>query len=78
MTTEKIRTAQLKDIVAVNVRKLRTEQRMSQEFFADKCGYHRTYIGAVERAERNITLSTLEAFATALGVNPIELLKPNE
>ena len=45
--------------------------------FADLCGYHRTYIGSIERSERNITVSTLEALAKSLGVNPIDLLREN-
>ena len=38
------------------------------------CSLHRTYIGAVERGERNVTLSTLELIARALGVSVPELL----
>ena len=49
----------------------------SQEDFADICGYHRTYIGSIERSERNITVSTLSALAEALEIDPIELLKDN-
>ena len=48
---------------------------VSQEVFADMIGYHRTYVGSVERGERNVTLSTLEAFAKGLNVHPSELLK---
>ena len=48
---------------------------VSQEVLADMIGCHRTYVGSVERSERNITLSTLEAFAKVLKVHPSELLK---
>ena len=48
---------------------------VSQEEFAARCGLHRTYIGAIERAERNITLMTLDRIAEGLGVTPIELLR---
>jgi transcriptional regulator with XRE-family HTH domain len=51
---------------------------LSQEEFADVCGYHRTYIGAIERGERNITISTLEAIATALNLDVKELLVPHD
>lgn len=52
--------------------------RLSQEELAYICGLHRTYIGAVERGERNVTLSTLEVLADALGVNVPELLTPQD
>jgi transcriptional regulator with XRE-family HTH domain len=61
-------------IVAENLRRLRLAKGWSQEVCAEKCGLHRTYIGAVERGERNITLATLDAIAAALKVSPIELL----
>jgi len=64
----------LKSIVAQNIKKLRYQRGLSQEKLAAMCGYHRTYVGAVERGERNITLATLEAFANALSVDPRELL----
>jgi transcriptional regulator with XRE-family HTH domain len=49
---------------------------MSQEELADLCEIHRTYVGSVERCERNVTLSTLEMFANALGVSATQLLTP--
>jgi transcriptional regulator with XRE-family HTH domain len=61
-------------IVAENLRRLRLARGWSQEVCAEKCGLHRTYIGAVERTERNITLATLDAIAQALKVSPLELL----
>lgn len=41
---------------------------------AEHCGLHRTYIGAIERGERNVTLDTLEQLADALGVSAAELI----
>ena len=64
----------LRNIVAANVKDRRLRLGLSQEELADICGYHRTYIGSVERGERNITLSTLEALAKALGVSANDLL----
>lgn len=56
------------------VRKLRLERGLSQEKFAFKIGIHRTYIGMVERAERNVTLSTVYKIAQALDMTISELL----
>ena len=62
------------NIVAENVKRLRLERKWSQEDCAEKCDLHRTYIGAVERGERNITLATLDTIATAFGISPVDLL----
>ena len=61
-------------IVAENLRRLRRAKGWSQEACAEKCGLHRTYIGSVERGERNITLATLDAIAAAVKVSSIELM----
>jgi transcriptional regulator with XRE-family HTH domain len=61
-------------IVAANVKRLRLARKWSQEYCAEKCDLHRTYIGAVERGERNITLATLDTIAAAFGVSPVDLL----
>lgn len=72
------RSEELRRIVAANVKDRRLRLGLSQEEFADICGYHRTYIGSVERGERNITLSTLQALADALGASAIDLMRsPN-
>ena len=47
---------------------------ISQEELATRSALHRTYIGAIERGERNISLATLELIAKGLGVEPSELL----
>ena len=64
----------LRTNLAKNIQRLRTAEGVSQEQLASRAGLHRTYIGAVERAERNITLATLERIAEALGVDPVSLL----
>lgn len=61
-------------ILAANIRAYRGEKSLSQEEFADLCGLHRTYVGSVERGERNVTLSTLEVFATVMGTSVPRLL----
>lgn len=67
---------EIRKILAANIRLVRARLGLSQEELADVCGLHRTYVGAIERAERNVTLSTLEAFSAALGVAIPELLTP--
>ena len=51
------------------VQELRKEHNLSQEQLADLAGVHRTYIGMIERAEKNITLCNIERIAKALEVN---------
>ena len=63
--------------LADNLRAFRRLQGISQEMLAEICGMHRTYVGSVERGERNVTLSTLEAFSQALGVSVTSLLTPD-
>ena len=59
------------------IRKLRNSLGISQEELADKAGLHRTYIGMIERAEKNITLINIEKIANALEVNIKELFYDN-
>ncbi len=58
-----------------NVSKLRKSQNLSQEKLAQKSGLHRTHIGMIERAERNITLLNIEKLAIGLGVSIDELFR---
>lgn len=68
------RGLELRRILAYNIRALRRQKNLSQEELADLCSLHRTYVGSIERAERNATLSTLEALASALNVSVPDLL----
>jgi transcriptional regulator with XRE-family HTH domain len=56
------------------VRELRVENKMTQENLAAKTGFHRTYIGMVERGERNISLANIVVFADAFGIPIAELM----
>ena len=65
----------LKKTFSNNVRKYRIKQNLSQEELAEKAGVHRTYIGSVERGERNITINVMEKICTALGIPINDLFK---
>jgi len=56
------------------VREFRKREKLSQEELAHKADLHRTYIGMIERAEKNITLINIEKIANALEVNIKELI----
>jgi transcriptional regulator with XRE-family HTH domain len=60
-------------IFAQNVRRIRAERRLSQEALAGLAELHRTYIGSIERAERNVSVDNMERIARALGV-PLRVL----
>jgi transcriptional regulator with XRE-family HTH domain len=60
------------DILATfgrRMRQLRTTAGLSQEGFAARCGLDRTYIGGIERGERNVSLRNIEVIASALGIS---------
>lgn len=61
-------------IFARNLRKYREIQGLSQEKLAELAGLHRTYVGSVERGERNISLDNMERLANALGRSVVDLL----
>ncbi len=61
-----------------NVRKFRRLLNLSQEELAHKADVHRTYIGMIERAEKNITLVNIEKIANALEVKIEDLLKRSD
>lgn len=59
--------------VGLAVRRIRSERGLSQEDLAESIGMHRTYVGAVERGERNLTLQSVEHLAERLSV-PVDAL----
>lgn len=62
-------------VFAKSLRKKRSELKLSQEDLADLAGLHRTYVGSVERAERNISIDGMEKLANALGCSIAELVE---
>ena len=65
---------ELQKIVGTNLRLLRQQRGTSQEKLAEELGVHRTYMGSLERGERNLSLRSVERLAKSLGVEPLELL----
>ena len=68
----------LQRTVGMNLRAYRQARGLSQESFADVLEVHRTYMGGVERGERNLTLKSLERIAAKIDVDPLSLLKPQK
>jgi transcriptional regulator with XRE-family HTH domain len=63
---------------ALEIKALRRTLRLSQEELAARAGLHRNYIGMIERAERNPTLSVIESLAKGLRTRPSELMANSE
>lgn len=61
-------------IIASNIKIFREKKNLSQENFAALVGFHRTYIGSIERCERNLTLSTLNTLANFMDITIQDLL----
>jgi transcriptional regulator with XRE-family HTH domain len=60
--------------VGFRIRERRISMNLTQAALAENCGLHRTFIGSVERGERNVALLSLRKIAVALRVTPAELL----
>jgi transcriptional regulator with XRE-family HTH domain len=64
-----------RQVFAENVRRLREVRGLSQEGLAALARLHRTYVGSIERAERNVSIDNMEKLAGALGVPLAELVR---
>lgn len=60
--------------VGFRVRERRTALKLTQAQLAEACGLHRTFVGSVERGERNLALLSLRKIAAALRLTPAQLL----
>lgn len=67
-----------RQILSVNIRNIRQERNLSQEALADLAGLHRTYIGSIERCERNVSIDNIARLAKALGVSLASLLQEED
>lgn len=65
-------------VFAENVRRRRLELGLSQEALAERAGVHRTYVGMLERSEKNVTIYNIERIAQALELEPEILLRKAE
>ena len=73
--TKRLKTTSARQRFAQNLRRVREERNLSQEALADAAGLHRTYVGSVERGERNISIDNIERLANAVGLSPAEMLE---
>lgn len=69
------KTPSARDVFAARLREERLGKGLSQESLADLAGLHRTYVGSVERSERNISIDSMERLARAVGVDVADLLR---
>lgn len=65
----------LKEVMAVNLRRIRHDKKMTQEELADRAGLSARYIGAIERARKSASVTVLGRIAEALGVEASALIE---
>lgn len=68
----------LKEVMAINLRRMRHDKQLTQEELADRSGLSARYVGAVERADVSASVTVLGQIADALGVEPGDLLKASD
>lgn len=74
MSRRKVHSESARSRLARNLRAFRASRGISQEELGDLASLHRTYVGSIERLERNVSLDNIEKLAAALGVDVLDLL----
>jgi len=74
MSRRKVHPESARGRLARNLRALRASKGISQEELGDLANLHRTYVGSIERQERNVSLDNVEKLASALDVDVLDLL----
>jgi transcriptional regulator with XRE-family HTH domain len=74
MSRRRVTVESARERLARHLRSLRAKQGLSQEALAELADLHRTYVGSIERQERNVSLDNVERLAVALGVDIVDLL----
>lgn len=72
---ENVDIERFKRMFGQRVRQLRKQRGYSQEGFADECDLHRTYVGGIERGERNVSLENIYKISQALKIHVSELFQ---
>ena len=75
MSVKRTHKGPLRDILAKNMRRLRAARGLSQEALAHECGINRTYLSAIERSERNVSIDNIARIGKGLRIDPWKLLK---
>ncbi len=68
----------LKEVMAINLRRIRHDKQLTQEELADRSGLSARYVGAIERADVSASVTVLGQIAEALSVEPGDLLKASD
>jgi len=66
----------LKEIMALNLRRIRHDRDLTQEALADLAGLSARYVGKIERANVSASVTVLGKLAESLGIDPCELIRP--
>lgn len=74
MPTHRKKSPELRDLVSQNIKVYRAAKGLSQEALSELSGIKRTYVGAIERGEVDLRISTLAKIAQGLGIDPFRLL----